>query len=238
MNTVLLVDDDPELCRAVQLILSTVNINVVIAPDALIGFEKLSTTQFDLLLSDGNLPRFSGFHLVRKVRQTHPSLPIAMLTGKRERRDIETAIQLGVNDYIVKPFEPETLIRKVKAILMRSDITKWRQAHLALPIQISSFSVEGLRIIAPLKLKEGDRIQLNTSLFKTLDCKEPNYVVERIERFVSGEGYHVLAKFEELDAEAKLRLRDLLGHLDEIQVPNDQKTVTLLNFSAKSGDVA
>src|SRR5210317_1448319 len=108
MARILVVDDDPDILRLADRVLSMGGHIVFRAQDAVRAMDLLNSSMFDLLISDANMPHFSGFDLVRHVRNNKRfnNMAIAMLTGLRERKDIERAVRAGVDDYIVKPIDP------------------------------------------------------------------------------------------------------------------------------------
>ena len=98
MARILLVDDDIDIRRLVKRILDSVGHSVVVVDNGLTALDELNANIYDLLISDANMPRYSGFDLIRalKKQSRHRKLAIAMLTGRREVQDIQHAIGLGV----------------------------------------------------------------------------------------------------------------------------------------------
>lgn len=96
------------------------------------GFKPLTSTTgagaltlirkepIDLVLLDINLPLLDGFQVLTKIRQTHPSIPIIMLTARQDKRDVIEGFNLGADDYVVKPFSIEEIILRINAVLRRS----------------------------------------------------------------------------------------------------------------------
>src|ERR1700722_3270049 len=119
MFNVLVVDDDKEFLRIVQKVLEAGGYSVVTTTDAMGALEILAREVFDLVLSDANMPGASGFDLVKTLRK-HPltaSIPIALLTGRREKEDIARGLASGADDYIVKPIDPDVFIDKINSLL-------------------------------------------------------------------------------------------------------------------------
>jgi len=121
MARILLVDDDRDIRELGRALLTTSGHDVAVADGVLATLQILQQSPIDLLIADVNMPQHSGFDLVRTIKGDGrwPNLIIAMLTGRRERKDIETALALGVNDYIVKPLNPHLFLKKVEDLLER-----------------------------------------------------------------------------------------------------------------------
>ena len=116
---ILLVDDDPNISRLVQLYLEKEGFEVKTADrgdDALAQFRKLPP---DLMLLDVMLPGMDGWQVLKAVRKTS-SIPIIMLTAKDETFDKVLGLELGADDYITKPFDTKELVARVKAVLRRT----------------------------------------------------------------------------------------------------------------------
>jgi len=80
---------------------------------------RLAQTQYDLLITDWNMPEMSGIELVKEVRKTEAikGLPILMVTTVAEKEEIVVALQAGVNSYVVKPFDTPTLQSKISQVV-------------------------------------------------------------------------------------------------------------------------
>lgn len=116
---ILLVDDDPNISRLVQLYLEKEGFEVKTADrgdDALAQFRRLPP---DLMLLDVMLPGMDGWQVLKSVRKTS-SIPIIMLTAKDETFDKVLGLELGADDYITKPFDTKELVARVKAVLRRT----------------------------------------------------------------------------------------------------------------------
>ena len=115
MARILVVDDDTDILKLVERVLGQVGHTVFTAEDPMRAMDLIQRVGFDLLVSDANLPHYSGFDLVQTIRHEpkYANMSIAMLTGLREKKDIERAIKAGVDDYIVKPIDPLILIQKI-----------------------------------------------------------------------------------------------------------------------------
>jgi two-component system, chemotaxis family, chemotaxis protein CheY len=110
---ILVADDDP-LMRTLMTIGLVDVAEVVEAADGTEVLQLLRDGRFDLLLLDWDMPGTNGLEVLRTIRQQGCQTPIIMVTGKNERVDVLNAIYAGVSDYLIKPFDIDTLYRKVQ----------------------------------------------------------------------------------------------------------------------------
>ncbi len=119
---VLVVDDFSTMRRIVKNLLKQLGyVNIDEAEDGAQAYEKLKGGNFGFVVSDWNMPNMDGLELVKAVRSDPElkELPILMVTAEAEKEKVITAIQAGVNNYIVKPFTGETLKEKMDKIFER-----------------------------------------------------------------------------------------------------------------------
>ena len=123
MNTthVLMVDDDPDICRLVSDYLSQNDFRVTAVSSGKQMLEVIGREAIDLLLLDLRLPGEDGMHLARTVRQTS-KVPIVMLTGRVEEADRIMGLELCADDYVTKPFSPRELLARIRAVLRRAQL--------------------------------------------------------------------------------------------------------------------
>ncbi len=117
----LVVEDDPDLAHLLEYNLSRGGYKCHLSGSAEEALEQLSHKSFDLVLLDIMLPGMDGFELCRKIRQhqLYKDLPIIMVTAKGEEIDRILGFELGIDDYVVKPFSPRELNLRIRAILKR-----------------------------------------------------------------------------------------------------------------------
>lgn len=120
MYTLLCVEDDAAIARGVQQGLAAEGFNVLVAPSAESACEILNREGIDLILLDVRLPRMDGFAFCRSVRAQGITIPIIMLTARDEEVDRVMGLEIGADDYIVKPFSLRELAARVRAQLRRS----------------------------------------------------------------------------------------------------------------------
>lgn len=121
MNKVMVVDDDANIRELIRLILKKEEFQVLEAIDGIDAMEKLEKNKIDLIILDIMMPNMDGWEFCEKVRSFN-DLPILMLTAKGETSQKIRGFKLGADDYLTKPFEPEELIARVKALLKRCNI--------------------------------------------------------------------------------------------------------------------
>jgi DNA-binding response OmpR family regulator len=115
----LVVDDDPELCAMLKQFFGEAGFVVDSELNGDRGAARAQTGGYDLMILDVTLPGLNGLGVLRRIRR-ESSLPVLMLTAKAERNDRIAGFDLGADDYLTKPFFPEELLARVRAILRRS----------------------------------------------------------------------------------------------------------------------
>src|SRR5271170_6696874 len=118
---ILIIDDDPDIRDVLDLSLSEYY-TVSAAANGREGLEMVKTKNPDLIITDFNMPVMNGPEFCRQLRHDIllRHLPVIMLTGKSETKDMVSGIDSGADDYLVKPFEPETLLARIRMILKRT----------------------------------------------------------------------------------------------------------------------
>ncbi len=117
---VLVVDDDKNICELVRLYLEKEGFQVVLAYDGQAAIDLFKENTPSVVLLDVMLPKMDGFQVCREIRRIS-NIPIIMLTAKGETFDKVLGLELGADDYMVKPFENKELVARIKAVLRRYD---------------------------------------------------------------------------------------------------------------------
>jgi DNA-binding response OmpR family regulator len=111
---ILVVDDDARICALLKDILSNAGYGVQVAEDGLHALEILGQYAPDLLIVDRSMPRLDGLELLRKLREGNRLIPAIMISAYGEERFWAQAIGCGAEDYLVKPFSNEAVLKIVK----------------------------------------------------------------------------------------------------------------------------
>ena len=128
----LIIEDSPEDRMTVSRTINKINENSLILELAYLeattlkeGFERLNSNQVDILLLDLSLPDADGMDAISKIKESHPALPIIVLTGNEDEKDSIRAIQAGVQDYLIKKeITPHNLSRSIGYAIERSKTAK------------------------------------------------------------------------------------------------------------------
>ncbi|MFW6243936.1 MAG: response regulator [Desulfovibrionales bacterium] len=117
---ILIVDDSKTVRNLVAFIMKKEGFRVITAEDGLDGLEKLySADRVDLIISDVNMPKMDGFTFIKSVREqdSYRDIPVVVLSTEGQEKDIQQGMMLGANMYMVKPAQPDDLVRNVKMLL-------------------------------------------------------------------------------------------------------------------------
>jgi DNA-binding response OmpR family regulator len=131
---ILIVEDDKNISHLIQYNLEKEGYICVIASKGEDALTTLNKKDIDLIILDIMLPGIDGFDVCRKIKQTDKikNIPVIMLTAKGEEIDRVVGLELGADDYIVKPFSPRELILRVKAILRRGNSSEQKKDTLTI----------------------------------------------------------------------------------------------------------
>lgn len=136
---ILVVDDDRNICEIIRLYLEKEGFEVIIAYDGQQALELFKEKTPSVVLLDVMMPKMDGFQVCREIRRVS-SIPIMMLTAKGETFDKVLGLELGADDYIVKPFDASEVVARVKAILRRIITKNQAIEYEDLSIDINSFT--------------------------------------------------------------------------------------------------
>jgi DNA-binding response OmpR family regulator len=127
-HKILVVDDDPDILEAISMILESQGYKVATARDGVEGLANLKAEKPDLLILDLLMPKMDGFAVCKELQDPrwakYKDIPILILTSVREeasrrRYELETGLELDVDDYVEKPVSPDTLLERVGSLIKR-----------------------------------------------------------------------------------------------------------------------
>jgi len=161
MKRILIIEDDPAIAKGLQESLEDEHYHVLIANDGKEGYEMAGKKEPDLILLDLMLPTMNGQDVCRKLREDGMTMPILMLTSKREETDKVLGLELGADDYITKPCSLRELHARIKANLRRGEIIRK---------EVSNFKFSDIEIDFKKQKaqKNGKAIQFSTKEYEIL----------------------------------------------------------------------
>ena len=132
---ILVIEDDEFIAHALTTILTDQNYAVEVATNGQLGWDLVEAFDYDLVMLDVMLPKLDGISLCRQIRSQGLQMPILLLTGRDSSHDKAIGLDAGADDYVVKPFEAEELVARVRALLRRGGaiappILEWKDLRL------------------------------------------------------------------------------------------------------------
>ena len=202
---ILVVDDDLNICELLRLYLTKDGYNVVVANDGQSAVSMFQEENPSLVLLDVMLPKLDGWQVCREIRKFSET-PIIMLTAKGEVFDRVLGLELGADDYVVKPFDTKEIVARIKAVLRRSaasTVEEVKEVHYdKLSINLTNYElkVAGVQIDTPPKEME--------LIFHL--AKNPNRVFTRDQLLDEVWGYDYYGDSRTIDSHIK-KIRHKLG---------------------------
>ncbi len=120
--TILVVDDESRMRKLIKDFFKQKNYNIIEAEDGEVALKAYNANKekISLILLDVMMPKLDGWSVLRQIRQDNKNVPVVMLTARSEEQDELFGFELGVDEYITKPFSPKILVARVEAILKRT----------------------------------------------------------------------------------------------------------------------
>lgn len=170
-RTILVIEDDPDIRATVHTLLSTDGYKVEMAEDGLLGLERAFLLKPDLILMDLRLPGLPGAELCKRLRAGRYNSPIVVISAASDEFDKVLLLELGADDYVVKPFGARELLARIKAILRRSGETR----------TVLSFSNIDVDLERRMVTCRGEEIKLTPSEYNLLTyfLNNPDRVLTR-----------------------------------------------------------
>jgi two-component system, OmpR family, response regulator RegX3 len=203
---ILLVEDEKTIRDAVAAYLEREGYWVTPAEDGQVAIDQFTKHRFDLVVLDLMLPKVSGEEVCRQIRNAS-DVPIIMLTAKGEEEDRITGLELGADDYLVKPFSPRELVARVRALLRRAHVDSEPQRDRLV------FGDLEIDVAGHKAFLRGVELDLTASEFKLLTtlCRYPGRVYSRMELVEKVLGYD----FEGYERTIDSHVKNLRAKLDD-----------------------
>lgn len=181
-DLILIVEDEPSIAEVVGLYLKRAGYQVIFAQDGIEAQDKIESESPDLIVMDLMLPIIDGFELTRWLRAQNDT-PIIMLTARRDEVDRITGLEMGADDYILKPFSPQEVVSRVRAVLRRTNPKPGESVEkpltfpsMSIDPQTRLVTIDGREII--LTAKEFDTLWLLAQHPRQVFTR--NHVLERV----------------------------------------------------------
>ncbi|HBG13271.1 MAG TPA: DNA-binding response regulator, partial [Clostridium sp.] len=119
-DKVLIVDDDPAVCKLLEKVMHSNDLETNVADSGLTALNQLKNHTYDMILMDVMLGDMEGFEVIKRLRSQGIQTPVMIVSGRNEDYDSLYGLSVGADDYITKPFRPIVLGAKVKALIRRN----------------------------------------------------------------------------------------------------------------------
>ena len=208
MAKILIIEDERELTKVLQAYLERSNYEVLTAYDANDGKKQWEDENPDLVLLDLNLPHKDGFELAKEMHRTKDT-PVIMTTARVDEVDRLIGLELGADDYVIKPYSPREVVARVKAVLRRVNS---KQVEEIVKNRISGLIIDPSMHLVTVK---GQPVNLTPTEFDILSilASQPGHVFTRLQLIqetqgVSAEGYERSVDVHIKNLRHKLRAAD------------------------------
>jgi len=173
-TTILVVEDEPSISEVVGLYLRRAGYQVQSASDGTAALETLARQMPDLVVLDIMLPQVDGFAITRWIRDRGDT-PIIIVSSRREESDRIAGLELGADDYLVKPFSPQELVSRVRAVLRRA---RRSDAEGGAPLSFADLSIDPQTMLVTVR---GGEVSLTAKEFELLHhlARHPRRVFSR-----------------------------------------------------------
>lgn len=170
---ILIVEDEQRLAEALGQILTEQKYSVEMVCDGEDGLEYAKSGLYDVIILDVMLPKKTGFEVVRELRQAKFATPVLMLTARDEIGDKVTGLDCGADDYMTKPFSPEELLARVRALSRRQgDVQLEELSYSDLTLSLSSYTLSRKAKSIHLGFKEFEVLRILMSNSNQIVPKE------------------------------------------------------------------
>lgn len=204
MTRILITDDEAKIRSLIQKYASHEGFETDEASNGMEAVEKCEKNQYDLVIMDIMMPELDGFSAVKEIKKTHPDMPFIMLSALGEEYDKIHGFDLGVDDYVVKPFSTKELMMRIHAILKRTGTAVSESEKLVVENMVIDYSARTVTI-------DGERVQLSPKEYELLTylAKNRGIALTREQLLQNVWGYDFFGDDRTLDTHIKLLRRNL-----------------------------
>lgn len=206
MERILVVDDEEKIRAIIRKYGEFEGYEIFEAQDGMEAIEICKKNDFDIIILDVMMPELDGFSACREIKK-EKDIPVIMLSARGEEYDRIHGFELGIDDYVVKPFSPKELMMRVKAVLNRNRTKESNTAH-------EIFQAEGLKVDFTERTVSvnGSRVEMSPKEYELLFylVRNRNIALERERLITEVWGYDYYGDDRTLDTHIKL-LRSSLG---------------------------
>ncbi|MFD1130645.1 response regulator transcription factor [Paenibacillus provencensis] len=222
MITVLIIDDEQRMLDLLSLYLTPLGYKCIKVNSAVDALIYLESNQVDIILLDIMMPDMNGWEACEKIRKTS-SIPIIMLTARSEKSDIVKGLNIGADDYVMKPFDDTELVARIEAVLRRGKTEE----------EINELSFKGLSLIKDSfeALYKNIKIELTPKEFYMVDLflNNQNRVFSREHLISKIWGYDVFIDDRTIDS----HVRNIRKKLRDADFPADDYLHTVWGVGYK-----
>lgn len=170
-KTILALDDDSDILKILERILKNAGFNLILAQTPEEARKLMKEHLPNLVITDLNMLPENGQSFIRSIRKNrqYDDIPIIVLSAVNEFSSVKEVMSLGITDYVIKPIQSQTILRKVKKALLHQDFLKWDKVPpsqaivtIKLDAEIISLDTEGLEVRGPFKLAGGKKIDIES----------------------------------------------------------------------------
>lgn len=175
----LIIEDSVKTAEQLKKGLSEISINSDIATDGLKGLAMAREKEYDLIILDLMLPGIDGFEVVRRLRQGGGTTPVIILTARDEVHDRISGLQLGADDYLVKPFSFAELCARIQALLRRGQVVQKDEVQVG-DLAVNFFARKATRAGKHLDLTPKEFALLSMLIRRAGEVQSRTRIAERI----------------------------------------------------------
>ncbi|MBQ9704454.1 MAG: response regulator transcription factor [Clostridia bacterium] len=217
MYKILVVDDEEMIRKLIRKYAEFDGHKIVEAVDGMDAITKFRSESFDIIIMDIMMPELDGFTACREIRKTS-DIPIIMLSARGEEYDKINGFEIGIDDYVVKPFSPKELMLRIDAIMKRAKSAPVKEENKNEIVSIANGGIV-VDFTARIVYRDGERIDMSPKEYDLFFymIKNKNIALSRDKLLSDVWGYDFFGDDRTLDTHIKI-LRKSLGKYNDLIV--------------------